>query len=352
MLCRAHALRVAHNLSHFLESLDYGHYLAMECLVAEWVRKGDIDSLIVQMLFEIFTKKLEGTSDNEARLALQLLIMCSMAKPSIASANINIIESIGFGERGRRDPRVYSACLEFLMNSVDKETRGSKFYNRFEPDSNIVQNVDEMYRKLFFYPKLPEADKITMSTIQFFYEMCQAPDLLCHNLILHFVTRFRSIVEEFSIKNTQQDSASMFFSQTVITSTQEPTPISAMSGKKLPVYLLSRFIFLIGYIALKELIFLDMAVYNNMNLRQELTKSEKRKAKLEKSNMHFNALKLKQQHKTNIRNSMNMSATESLKRLSLAAVEPQQEVNGITFNFNDSKPKQINCYLWALLCLA
>lgn len=307
--------------------MDYGHYLALECLVIEWVRKGDIDSVIVQILFEHFTMKLEGIGDNEARLALQLLIMCSMAKPSIASANINIIESIGFGERGRRDPRIYSGCLEFLMNSVEKETRGSKFYKRYEPDSTIVQNVDEMYRKFFFYPKLPDEDKITMSTIQFYYEMCQTPDILCQNLIVYILKRFRSIATEFSSKTCQQDAETSLFSQPVITSTQESTVINTDTGKKLPVYLLIRFIFMAGYIALKELIFLDMAVYNNMNYRQELTNSEKKKAKLQKNNLHFNALHLKQQHKNSSRVSLNMSAAESLKRLSLAAVEPQQEVN-------------------------
>ncbi|TMW44076.1 hypothetical protein DOY81_010846, partial [Sarcophaga bullata] len=115
---RAHAVRVVQNLSRFLEGLEYGHYTALECLVKEWVSSEDIDGLIIQVLFERFTLKLEGTTENESRLALQLLIMCSYAKSSISSANISVIESIGLGQRGKTDPRIYTSCLEFLFEAL------------------------------------------------------------------------------------------------------------------------------------------------------------------------------------------------------------------------------------------
>ena len=62
-----------------------------------------------------------------------------------------------------------------------------------------------------------------------------------------------------------------------------------------------------------DMIFLDIDVYNNMKYRQELMDNEQKKKKTVVNTFR---------RKTNL----NMSATESLKRLTGTAAEPQQEV--------------------------
>uniref|UniRef100_A0A1I8MCN6 Condensin complex subunit 1 n=1 Tax=Musca domestica TaxID=7370 RepID=A0A1I8MCN6_MUSDO len=319
---RAHALRVVQNLSMFLEGIEYGHYTALECLVREWVNNEDIDANVVQVLFERFTLKLEGTTDNESRLALQLLIMCSYAKSSIASANINIIEGIGLGQRGKQDPRIYASCLEFWLNSIDQSLT-SKYYKRYDADSPVVQKIIDMFLKFFFHPRIPDFDKLTMNTLQFFYQMCQTPDVICQNIVKDLLKKFKAFAMKLcEITASQQAQAHETpFSQqipgtqcTQLTQTM-PSQIggAGLVQMKMPVFLLTRFIFMIGYITLKEMIFLDIDVYNNMKFRQELKECEEKKKKTA-----FNSTR---RTTTNL----NMSATESLKRLSVAAAEPQQE---------------------------
>lgn len=74
---RAHSVGVVRNLIKFLRGLTDGHYIAFEELIKEWVVGNDIDSQIIQVLFEVYAKKLESFNDDDARLALQLLIMSS-----------------------------------------------------------------------------------------------------------------------------------------------------------------------------------------------------------------------------------------------------------------------------------
>lgn len=329
---RAHALRVVQNLSRFIEGLEYGHYTAMECLVKEWVSNEDIDNLIIQVLFEKFTLKLEGTTENDSRLALQLLIMCSYAKSSIASANIQIIETIGLGPRGKNDPRIFTSCLEFLLNSID-QSLSSKYYKRYEPDSPIVQKVTNMFLKFFFHPRVPDFDKLAMKTLQFYYTMCQTPDVISQNIVIELMKKFKA----FSMKlceitaSQQAQALETPFSQQIpetqpATQTQSQTlgtqPVGGNGDDntqmRMPVFLLTRFIFIIGYMTLKEMIFLDIDVYNNMKYRQELTECEEKKKKHALNAFNHNRRKT---------GNLNMSATESLKRLSGAAAEPQQEVS-------------------------
>lgn len=77
MILRAHALKVVINLSNFFDHLTQGYYKAFVILMKEWIDCGDIDNLIIQVMFERFTLKLEHTTEDEARKALELLVIAS-----------------------------------------------------------------------------------------------------------------------------------------------------------------------------------------------------------------------------------------------------------------------------------
>lgn len=61
----------------FIENLSFSQYVAFEELVKDFVHSEDIDNSMIQVLFEIYTKKLENVSNNDSRVALQLLVICS-----------------------------------------------------------------------------------------------------------------------------------------------------------------------------------------------------------------------------------------------------------------------------------
>lgn len=50
----------------------------MEVLMHEWIECAYINSQIIQVMFERFTLKLPDTTENQSRLALQLLVMASV----------------------------------------------------------------------------------------------------------------------------------------------------------------------------------------------------------------------------------------------------------------------------------
>lgn len=76
-LFRAHAVKVVDNLCAFLSRINAGQVEALKVLMKEWVEIGNIDAAIITVLFERFTKKLENTSDGQARLCLLILVMAS-----------------------------------------------------------------------------------------------------------------------------------------------------------------------------------------------------------------------------------------------------------------------------------
>lgn len=311
---RAHAIKVVQNLSKFLSEIEYGHYTAMETLMGEWVGSEDIDALIIQVLFERFTLKLEGTTNDESRLALQLLIMASQAKSTIVSANRAIIEDIATGARVKQDPRIYTSCLQLLVNGIDANNN-TKYYKRCASDGKFVQQITQLFLAFFFHPQLPDFDALAMSLFEYYYRMCQAPDELAQNIVRELIERFNDqwLVAVSPVEPTLTQTTDIPHSQALPMSQTQSQPKAAEDqAVGLPVYLVTRFLFCVGYMTIKEMIFLDMDVYNNMKYREELTALEEKKNKKDAGT----ALR---------RQTMNVSAMEVRKRLSTVAAEPQQE---------------------------
>ncbi|EDW00942.1 condensin complex subunit 1 [Drosophila grimshawi] len=314
---RAHAIKVVKNLSKFLSEVEYGHYTAMETLMGEWVGSEDIDALIIQVLFERFTLKLEGTTKNESRLALQLLIMASQTKSTIASANRVLIEDIATGERAEQDPRIFTSCLQLLVNCIDANYN-NKYYKRCATNSKFVQQITNLFLQFFFHPQVPDFDALAMSVFEYYYRICQAPDVLAGNIAMELIRRFNDDWLVRSAAATEESApptqgTDIPHSQE-LPQTQTQTQSNDADGPppKMPVYLVSRFVFCIGFMIIKEMIFLDMDVYNNMKFREELTALEEKKNTKNAISAHR-------------RQTVNVSAMEARKRLSGVAAEPQQE---------------------------
>ncbi|XP_017868110.1 PREDICTED: condensin complex subunit 1 [Drosophila arizonae] len=311
---RAHAIKVVQNLSKFLSEIEYGHYTAMETLMTEWVESEDIDALIIQVLFERFTLKLEGTTNDESRLALQLLIMASQAKSTIVSANRAIIEDIATSARAKQDPRIFTSCLQLLVNGIEANNN-TKYYKRCASDAKFVQQITQLFLSFFFHPQLPDFDAMGMSVFEYYYRMCQAPDELAQNIVRELIDRFHDqwLVSMSAEEPVQTQTTDIPHSQPLpMSQTQSQPKVAEDQQVGLPVYLVTRFLFCVGYMTIKEMIFLDMDVYNNMKYREELTALEEKKNKKDAGS----ALR---------RQTMNVSAMEARKRLSTVAAEPQQE---------------------------
>ncbi|XP_058058921.1 condensin complex subunit 1 [Anopheles bellator] len=272
---RAHTVTVVRNLSKFLTNLTCGHYAAMEVLVQEWVETGDLDAQMIQVLFEIYTMKLENVTENEARLALQLLIMVSAAKPSVVTANMQLLETIGFKERGRNDPRIFVATLSLLMNSVALATDSSKHYKRFEHGAPTVESVLNLFHKLFFCAKVENYDEIGTKVFDFIYKMVKAPDVLSQSVVVQLFEKLQKISDDN--RQPEADVQRSDGSQ-IPGATQQDQDEHLMLT--VPNFLATRFIFTVGYVAMREMIYLDIDVYSNMKYRQELKdelKNQKKK---------------------------------------------------------------------------
>lgn len=270
----------------FIENLTFSQFVAFEELVKEFVETGDIDQNLITVMFEIYTRKLEDFTDNDARLALQLLVICSSAKPSIARANELLMEELCFknGE-GKKDSRIFTLTLDFLMNVyADKQ---EEIHARNDVESEKTKNVVSMYRKYFLNEESGCFDEVCSKTFQYIYQMCHLPNVISQDLIKDLWEELEKISKEIEVDAAEPaETDEVPISQSYDTLTQLSQRQSADRQSQatnvllnIPVTLAARFIFMVGYVAMKELIYLDVDVFTNLKYRQEITDLKKNKKK-------------------------------------------------------------------------
>lgn len=198
------------------------------------------------------------------------------AKPSIARANAGLLENLCFTDgEGKKDSRVFTLTLDFLMNiHADKD---DELYQRLETDDRKVSNVTVMFRKYFFHEKTACFDEVCSKTFQYIYKMCHLPNIISQELINDIWSELLLISKDIQVDSVaEKDDNDEIISQAVLDRCSQ-APIDTDLILNIPVTLASRFIFMIGYIAMKELIFLDVDVFSNLKYRQDLSVMKKTK---------------------------------------------------------------------------
>ncbi|XP_022814014.1 condensin complex subunit 1 [Spodoptera litura] len=240
---RARCFAIANKLVSLMSHIDRGSALALEHLVAKWVDKGDISPGIIQVFWEMFLKKIDGTTDMDSYAALTLLVLVAKAKPSVAVANLDVIQTHGLtAEYNSRNLSVQ------LLLSLAKKNQ------RYPEDHALFKSIYDSLLDAF--SKLDKFTAFAANCIDLIYGICDTPEILSAKILAEMYKR----VEETIVRDGENE--------------EEIT---------VPVELLTRFVFLLGQVALQQLIYLDINVYSELRrrnqVREERKAEEKRKKK-------------------------------------------------------------------------
>ncbi|XP_045498529.1 condensin complex subunit 1 [Colias croceus] len=237
---RGRAYTIAQSLTSLAAHVDRGSALALEHLVDKWVAKGDITPAIIQIFWEMFLKKINGTTDMESYAALSFLVMIAKAKPSVALANLEVIQT--YGLTGDYNSRNLSAQLLMAL---------SKKGQRYPPDHAIFTTLFDSLMET--YMKFNKFVSFAGNSIDFIYAVCDVPDVVCVKILAEMYKK----LEENMEKDGEEESS-------------------------MPTELLTRFVFVLGHVALQQLIYLDISVYSELRRRNQVREERKAEEKKKK----------------------------------------------------------------------
>lgn len=181
---------------------------------------------------------------------------------------------MGLQEHAIQDSRIFTATLSVLMNSVPDQTDNpSKFYKRLGENHEDIVKITETLQKYFFCPKQLDFDEICTKVVSFIYTFSEKPDIVAKNLLLSIYERLLKISEELTSKvvlNENEGYSQPLTQQPELRMSQQSQVNTQKGAFYIPNIFLTRLVFMIGYVAMRELIYLDIHVYSNMKYRQEL----------------------------------------------------------------------------------
>lgn len=178
----------------------------------------------------MFLKKIDGTTDMDSYAALSILVMVAKAKPSVALANLEVIQSHGL--TGDYNSRNLSAQLLLSL---------SKKNQRYPADHAMFTSIFESLMDTF--SKLNKFVAFAANSIDLIYAVCDNPEIICAKILTEMYKR----IEENMVKDAENEEEATF-----------------------PTELVTRFVFVLGHVALQQLIYLDISVYSELRRRNQV----------------------------------------------------------------------------------
>ncbi|KAM7312319.1 condensin complex subunit 1 [Ixodes scapularis] len=124
---------IADSLSLLVSTATADELLSLKKLVVELVKTGDVSPLVLRMLWERYTLQGKDATQAQSLAAAQLLAMAASADVKIVKKNLDILISVGLGERAKADLNLCKHTCSILMQLANEiKSKNDNLYGRPE----------------------------------------------------------------------------------------------------------------------------------------------------------------------------------------------------------------------------
>ena len=190
---------------------------------------------------------LPGTSEDESRSALMLLTMVASAQVKVVSSNVNVLVSVGLGERGAKDFRLaHLTCAALLKMAPSKASPGSQAApKRFPPAHEIFQRTKDLLIQGLTHLEDVHYSQFATTAVSLIYTLAEHPDSIMGDVLKEMCTLVYRTGREQSQSTSVAENGEI----------EVATPV------------LTRIFVVAGQVAIRQLIHLDVHVYSELRRR-------------------------------------------------------------------------------------
>lgn len=254
---RQKALTCMRSLIDLLKELQPGQSQALTQLILIWYNNNDIDNEMLQVLWETFSMKSPDTDSLDSRSALMLLTMIAQTQSCIISDNLEVLIKVGFGSRAKTDLLLARDTCRALLIIKHKNDDIEKSSIRYPNDHEMFKEILSLLIENFI--NIEEDGYISFATdaINAIYHLANQPDHLMKQVLSQVCIR-----GHFNNDSTQNT---------------------------VSLFLLSKLLYLIGHIAIKEMVHLDTSVYKELK-RRDIVRNLRKEKKSDKNEKDVNTI--------------------------------------------------------------
>lgn len=276
------AIREVRNLSKLLLTLNQGEMLCAEALIKQLYLEGKtFKPMHQQVLWERYAMKLPGTGKEESRAALVLIGMLASAAPSLVhnEANLGTLVRVSLEEPRCTDYRLVGDTCDVLLRSFTlPSVEAGEHFLRLPNEHPLFSRLKAILVGSFGVGEGTAGSEeskywhqMAAHSVKVIYFYADFPDYIISNLLVEAYKKMTSsggncapqVASHSAVDDTQPSTqASGASSQG---SSSRPTTPAAVQVDDL---LLSRFISLLGHVAITVLIHLDQHLMREIKIRQ------------------------------------------------------------------------------------
>lgn len=264
---------IARNMISLTFGATPAELTSLEQLLSTMMKAGHISDLVISKLWQVYGVGKE-ISKSQRRGAIIVLGMISLADPEIAIKEIDTMLRVGLGSAGRRDLLLakFTAVALRRMNPTGRQLKDKPTSTGLSKLPNEHAILVKLAQVLEIQSDGKEWYGMAEQAIGAVYALAKHPDVLCSDIL----RRKTRAVFQRSQKETRRESTSE------ASNADEEQPREQEGSQKSTVGL-SQLLFIVGHIAIKQIVHLELLELDFKRRKQEQEKNRPVNASPEKT---------------------------------------------------------------------
>lgn len=265
----------ANYIARNMISLTFGatpaELTSLEQLLSTMMQANHISELVVGKLWQVYGVQRREISKSQRRGAIIVLGMLATAKPEIVVGEIETMLRIGLGGLGRSDLQLakYTCIALRRMNPTGRQTKDAKVQISTLPNDHAVLT------KLAAIIEIESDNKewygVAEQAISAIYTLSKHPDTLCSEILRR---KTKHVFQKRTEKTPEPEDQPMEQSQ-VESPPSEPQAETLAEPEKLKGSIaLSQLLFIVGHVAIKQIVHLELCELDFKRRKAELEKNK------------------------------------------------------------------------------
>ncbi|KAL4907613.1 hypothetical protein BDW74DRAFT_110980 [Aspergillus multicolor] len=256
---------IARNMISLTFGATSAELTCLEQLLSTMMKAGHISEAVIAKLWQVYGVQKKEISRTQRRGAIIVLGMIALADPEVVIREIEIMLRIGLGSLGRSDLVLAKYTCIALRRMVpgrqakSKESSISKLTNEHPVLTKLAAMVETVSDSKEWYGVAEQA-------ISAIYALSKHPDVLCSDLVKR---KTRSVFDS-QIRRPSSSNSNTEEERRPSTASSD----KSASGQKTSSAALSQLLFVVGHIAIKQIVHLELC---ELDFKRRKAEQEKNK---------------------------------------------------------------------------
>ncbi|XP_077533008.1 condensin complex subunit 1-like [Haemaphysalis longicornis] len=204
---KTRARNITDGLSELAITASPSELICLEQLVTELVKTGDVSPMVVRFLWERYKMEQPDTTRDQYLAAAQLLCMVASADITMVQKNLDVLISVGFGERGKADLDLVRLTCKIIEKLTHSGSLDKPPVQRLEGDHDMFIRLKDILVETFTDTSISIWSPTMEKVLDIVYKMSKQPSQFADDLLFTLAERIISLSQQREVNEDTKELA-------------------------------------------------------------------------------------------------------------------------------------------------